>query len=166
MIVQFKRPPRETFDELVPPGSGHVRMRISPDVNIAIGVRVKLPGERMVGEDVEMILTEQTPSVLPPYQRLLGDAMRGLGELFGREDIVDAQWRIVEPILDNVTPVYPYQPGSWGPEEADGADRGGRALAQPAAGQGRCAMIRGAQRCPCRKRSGRSAWSNGGGMTR
>ncbi len=118
LVVQFKRPPRETFDELVPPGSGHVRMRISPDVNIAVGVRVKRPGERMVGEDVEMTLTEHEPRVLPPYQRLLGDAMRGLGELFGREDIVDAQWRIVEPILDNVTPVYPYHPGSWGPEEA------------------------------------------------
>ena len=55
LIVQFKRPPRETFDELVPLSSGHVRMRISPDVNIAVGVRVKRPGERMVGEDVEMI---------------------------------------------------------------------------------------------------------------
>ena len=96
-----------------------MRMRISPDVSIGMGVRVKLPGERMVGEDVEMILTEQAPSLLPPYQRLLGDAMRGLGELFGRDDIVDAQWRIVEPILDNVTPVYPYQPGSWGPDEAE-----------------------------------------------
>ena len=125
LIVQFKRPPRETFDELVPLSSGHVRMRISPDVNIAVGVRVKRPGERMVGEDVEMTLTDHAPRVLPPYQRLLGDAMRGLGELFGREDIVDAQWRIVEPILDNVTPVYPYQPGTWGPEEAEaliGAD--------------------------------------------
>jgi glucose-6-phosphate 1-dehydrogenase len=125
LIVQFKRPPRETFDELVPPGSGHVRMRISPDVNIAVGVRVKRPGERMVGEDVEMTLTDHEPRALPPYQRLLGDAMRGLGELFGREDIIDAQWRIVEPILDNVTPVYPYEPGTWGPDEAEeliGAD--------------------------------------------
>jgi glucose-6-phosphate 1-dehydrogenase len=118
LVVQFKRPPRETFDELVPASSGHVRMRISPDVNIAVGVRVKRPGERMVGEDVEMILTEHSPRVLPPYQRLLGDAMRGLGELFGRDDIVDAQWRVVEPILGNVTPVYPYRPGTWGPDEA------------------------------------------------
>ena len=62
LMVHFKRPPRETFDELVPLGSGHVRMRISPDVNIAMGVRVKLPGERMVGEDVEMILTEHAPT--------------------------------------------------------------------------------------------------------
>jgi glucose-6-phosphate 1-dehydrogenase len=119
VVVHFKRPPRETFDELVPLSSGHVRMRISPDVSIAMGVRVKLPGERMVGEDVELILTEHAPNLLPPYQRLLGDAMRGLGELFGRDDIVDAQWRIVEPILDNAAPVYPYQPGTWGPEEAE-----------------------------------------------
>jgi glucose-6-phosphate 1-dehydrogenase len=118
IVVHFKRPPRETFDELVPLSSGHVRMRISPNVNIALGVRVKLPGERMVGKDVEMILTEREPNMRPPYQRLLWDAMRGLGELFGRDDIVDAQWRIVEPILDDVTPVYPYEPGSWGPEEA------------------------------------------------
>ncbi|MEJ0019504.1 MAG: glucose-6-phosphate dehydrogenase [Acetobacteraceae bacterium] len=119
IVVHFKRPPRETFEELVPLSSGHVRMRISPDVNIAMGVRVKLPGERMVGEDVEMTLTQHAPSLRPPYQRLLGDAMRGLGELFGRDDIVDAQWRVVEPILDNQTPVYPYTPGTWGPGEAE-----------------------------------------------
>ena len=48
------------------------------------------------------MLTEQAASELtPPYQRLLGDAMRGDNELFGRQDIVDAQWRIVEPILDD-----------------------------------------------------------------
>jgi glucose-6-phosphate 1-dehydrogenase len=119
VIVQFKRPPRQTFDELVPAGSNHVRMRLSPDVNIAMGVRVKLPGERMVGDDVELVLTQQAPNMRPPYQRLLGDAMRGRYELFGRDDIVDAQWRIVEPILDDVVPVKPYQPGSWGPADAE-----------------------------------------------
>jgi glucose-6-phosphate 1-dehydrogenase len=118
VVVHFKRPPRETFEELVPLSSGHVRMRISPDVSIAMGVRVKLPGERMVGEDVELILTERAPLMLPPYQRLLGDALRGLGEAFGREDIVDAQWRIVEPILSNPPPCGEYDPGTWGPETA------------------------------------------------
>lgn len=100
-------------------------MRISRDVAIAMGVRVKLPGERMGGEDVEMTLTKNAPNLRPPYQRLLGDALRGAGELFGRDDIVDAQLRIVEPILDNVTPVYPYRRGTWGPDEAQlpmGAD--------------------------------------------
>jgi glucose-6-phosphate 1-dehydrogenase len=119
VVVHFKRPPRETFEELVPLSSGHMRMRISPDVIIAMGVHVKLPGERMVGEDVELVLTQHTPSVRPPYQRLLGDAMRGVGELFGRDDIVDAQWRVVEPVLDNATAFYPYEPETWGPAEAE-----------------------------------------------
>jgi glucose-6-phosphate 1-dehydrogenase len=79
IMVHFKRPPRETFEQLVPLSSGHVRMRISPDVSIAMGVRVKLPGERMVGEDVEMILTEHAPNLLPPHQTTARgrDARRG-----------------------------------------------------------------------------------------
>jgi len=72
----------------------------------------------MVGEDVEMLLTEHAPNLTPPYQRLLGDAMRGLGELFGRDDIVDAQWRIVEPILKTPPPVQEYERGTWGPDAA------------------------------------------------
>ena len=119
VTVHFKRPPRETFDEIVPMNSGHMRIRISPDVAIGLGVRVKLPGERMIGEDVEMILTEHAARLRSPYQRLLRDAMRGLGDLFGRDDIIDAQWRIVEPVLDDATPAYPYESGTWGPSEAE-----------------------------------------------
>jgi len=117
VVVEFRRPPRETFGEIVPTTSSHMRMRVSPDISIALGVRVKLPGERMVGNDVELILQRQAAADEPPYQRLLSDAMRGVGELFGRQDVVEAQWRIVEPILGNVTPLYIYQPGTWGPDE-------------------------------------------------
>ncbi len=116
--VQFRRPPRETFDELVPGGSAHMRFRLSPDTSIGLGLRVKQSGDRMVGADRELMLTAQAAAYRPPYQRLLGDAMQGKGDLFGREDIVDAQWRIVEGILDNTTPLYGYEPGSWGPDEA------------------------------------------------
>jgi glucose-6-phosphate 1-dehydrogenase len=116
--VEFRRPPRETFGEMVPGGSAHMRFRLSPDMAIGMGLRVKQPGERMVGDDTELMLTAQAANYRPPYQRLLGDAMQGNGDLFGREDIVDAQWRIVEPILDNVTPLYMYDSGSWGPDEA------------------------------------------------
>jgi glucose-6-phosphate 1-dehydrogenase len=119
IMVDFKRPPRDSFVEIVPPASGHMRIRISPDVTIALGLRVKRPGEGMVGQDVELILTEQESAFMPPYQRLLGDAMHGIGDLFGRQDIVDAQWRIVDPVLDEKVPPLPYEPGSWGPEEAN-----------------------------------------------
>ena len=73
----------------------------------------------MRGEDVELILTEEAAGFMPPYQRLLGDAMHGIGDLFGRQDIVDAQWRIVETVLDEVAPPVTYAQGSWGPEEAN-----------------------------------------------
>ncbi len=116
--VEFRRPPRETFGELVPGGSAHMRFRLGPDMAIGMGLRVKQPGDRMVGDDTELMLTAQAANYRPPYQRLLGDAMHGNGDLFGREDIVDAQWRIVEPILGNVTPLYTYEAGSWGPDEA------------------------------------------------
>ncbi len=116
--VQFKRPPRETFGELVPVNSAHMRIRVSTDFSIGLGVRVKIPGERMVGRDVELDLHSQPVDEMPPYERLLGDASRGNVELFSRQDLVEAQWRIVEPILGNVTPVYTYLPGTWGPEEA------------------------------------------------
>ena len=118
VFVEFKRPPMETFGEIVPGTSAHLRMRISPDIAIGMGVRVKTPGERMTGSDVELALTEQAADDMPPYQRLLADAMRGLTELFARQDLVEAQWRAVEPILGNVTPLYHYEPDTWGPDEA------------------------------------------------
>jgi glucose-6-phosphate 1-dehydrogenase len=124
-VVQFKRPPRETFGEINSVGCGHMRFRIQPDVTIALGTRVKVPGDRMIGDDVELILTRQPGADKPPYQRLLGDAMHGISDLFTREDIVDAEWRVVDGVLGDVTPVYRYKPGTWGPDEAEqlvGAD--------------------------------------------
>jgi glucose-6-phosphate 1-dehydrogenase len=125
LTIQFRRPPRETFGEIVPLTSGHMRMRISPDISIALGVRVKRPGEQMVGNDLALALTRQEASVMPPYERLLGDAMRGIHELFTRQDEIEAQWRVAEPILNNATPLYQYEPNTWGPGEANeliGAD--------------------------------------------
>ncbi len=118
-VVEFKRPPRETFGELVPNTSARMRIRLGPDMEIAIGVRVKAPGERMVGRDVELQLHSEEAKDMPPYERLLGDASRGNNELFSRQDLVEAQWRIVEPVLGSVTPCYSYKPGTWGPEEAN-----------------------------------------------
>ncbi|MDR3557884.1 MAG: glucose-6-phosphate dehydrogenase [Syntrophobacteraceae bacterium] len=85
VFVEFKRPPRETFGEIVPVLSSHMRMRISPDITISIGLRVKKPGERMAGQDVELTFVRQAADDMPPYQCLLSDAMRGSAELFARE---------------------------------------------------------------------------------
>ena len=119
VVIEFKRPPRETFGEVVPIRSNHLRFRLSPEVVIALGARVKLPGERMAGEDVELIATHRRGDEMTPYERLLGDALRGDPALFAREDTVEAQWQVVDPILGDDTPLYEYMPDTWGPAEAD-----------------------------------------------
>ena len=116
-VVEYLDPPRSEFGEKST-GAAYLRAQLSPDVSFAMGLRVKHRGEKMAGENVELLLTQQAGNDRPPYQRLLGDAMRGDNELFGRQDIVDAQWRIVEPILTNPPAVQEYEPGTWGPEAA------------------------------------------------
>jgi glucose-6-phosphate 1-dehydrogenase len=88
-------------------------------VLIGLGIRVKVPGERRGGEDVELVAFQSEGDAMQPYERLLGDALRGDASLFASQETVEAQWRIVDPILGNQTPLYFYDPGSWGPAEAD-----------------------------------------------
>ncbi|HTB11309.1 MAG TPA: glucose-6-phosphate dehydrogenase [Bryobacteraceae bacterium] len=119
VIVDFKRPPRDTFGEKLSGPGDRLRLRLSPEVLIALGMRVKVPGEPMVGEEVELIATHQTGSDMAPYERLLGDALRGDQTLFANEEAVEAQWRVVDPVLRDPAPCIVYEPGTWGPKEAD-----------------------------------------------
>jgi glucose-6-phosphate 1-dehydrogenase len=81
---------------------------------------VKKPGEAMISEPTELSLLHcPTADEMSAYERLLGDAMAGQTTLFARQDAVEAAWGIVEPILDNATPVHGYEKGTWGPVEAD-----------------------------------------------
>ena len=104
--------------ELDRPGN-YVRFRVSPQVSISIGATVKAPGEAMTGEPVELFALDSQVGDMSPYERLIGDAMRGDPTLFVREDEVEAAWAVVQPVLGNVTPVHEYAQGSWGPPEAD-----------------------------------------------
>jgi glucose-6-phosphate 1-dehydrogenase len=117
--MQLKSPPCDVFGER-PPAMQHFRFRLGPDVStLAMGMRVKRPGEAMVGREVELLASESLERDMLPYERLLHDAMRGDANTFARQDEIEAQWRIVEPVLDLGTSPYPYEPGSWGPAEAD-----------------------------------------------
>jgi glucose-6-phosphate 1-dehydrogenase len=118
VLVEFKAPPCSVFGEKTP-HSNYARFRLGPDVAIALGVRSKTPGEAMVGQEVELLATQSTGDEMGEYERLLGDAMKGDATLFAREDAVEAEWRIVAPILDDATPPHEYRPGTWGPVEAD-----------------------------------------------
>jgi glucose-6-phosphate 1-dehydrogenase len=117
VIVELKRPPIVKF---FPNQGNYVRFRLSPEVLIGIGARIKKPGEAWNGETIELSAVEQpTGDEMDPYERLLGDAMDGEGILFTREDAVEAAWQIVQPILGNHTPVFEYEQKTWGPREAD-----------------------------------------------
>src|SRR6266852_1364329 len=119
ILVEFKTPPRAVFGEVEPPQSNYYRFRLSPDVLISLGARTKVPGAAMWGEGVELVVRSNHTDEMPPYERLLRDAMKGDSTLFVREDSVEAAWAVVDPILGKVSPVYQYAPNTWGPPEAD-----------------------------------------------
>jgi glucose-6-phosphate 1-dehydrogenase len=125
VTVEFQRPARETSAKIVPTSSAHMRFRLSRDA--ASGwARIKTPGERMSRADLELMPTRQPTAGWPPPQRLLGDAMSGRDDSFTRQDIIDAQWRIVVgDVLDDAAPLYSYERGVRGPDEA--AQLGGTA---------------------------------------
>lgn len=118
VLVQMKEPPHTVFggDET---DQDYFRFRLSPEVLVAISARSKLPGEGWHGEDVELVARHRPVDEMAPYERLLGDAMRGDPSLFVREDTVEAAWSVVDPILSNTLPLYEYDPGTWGPSQAE-----------------------------------------------
>jgi glucose-6-phosphate 1-dehydrogenase len=118
VLVELKAPPSAPFGEAVE-RPNYLRFRLGPDVAIALGVRSKTPGESMVGHEVELLASRNAGGVMGAYERLLWDAMRGDASLFAREDAIEAEWRIVAPLLADTTPPHEYRIGSWGPAEAD-----------------------------------------------
>ena len=98
----------------------HVRLRVSPDTSIGLGMMVLGPAQEMAGQAVEMI-TCRSPVAgeMDAYERVLGDAMAGDQTHFAREDYVEEAWRIVDSVLKENTPVLEYEPGTWGPREAE-----------------------------------------------
>jgi len=85
----------------------------------AIGARAKRSGVGMFGEDVELLVCSERGSQMGAYERLIGDALRGDPTLFAREDAVLEAWRIIDPVLATSTPPAAYEPGTWGPAQAD-----------------------------------------------
>jgi glucose-6-phosphate 1-dehydrogenase len=116
--VELRTPPSPAFGEK-PGHPNYLRFRLGPDVAISVGVRSKTPGEAMRGQDVELLAAKSAGDEMGAYERLLGDAMRGDSSLFAREETVEAEWRIVAPVLDSATPPHEYRPGTWGPAPAD-----------------------------------------------
>ncbi len=117
VLVQFQRPPLLHLSQT---DANYLRFRLGPDIAIGLGARVKAPGKQMQTMPIELaVVARPTADEVDAYERLLTDAMAGEGLLFVREDAVDAAWAIVDPILDNATPLHEYALGTWGPAEAE-----------------------------------------------
>ncbi len=117
IVVRLRRPPGVFASDGLT--QNHIRMRISPETTIALGMMAIAPGQETVGQEVEMLASRHPRAdEMDAYERVLGDAMAGDSTLFAREDYVEEAWRIVDPVLKANTPVYEYEPGNWGPAEA------------------------------------------------
>jgi glucose-6-phosphate 1-dehydrogenase len=118
LLVRLRRPPKVFPSAALMPN--HFRFRISPEVTLALSMMVKSAGDDMVGESVELLaIRDPGTDEMDAYERLLRDAMAGDATLFAREDYVEEAWRIVDPVLKANTPVYEYEPGTWGPAEVE-----------------------------------------------
>jgi len=117
ILVRLRRPP-EVYHSQPAVEQNHIRLRISPDVAIAFGMMMLTPDKESVGQPIE-IMANHHPDAneMDAYERVLGDAIAGDTTLFAREDYVEEAWRIVDPVLRADTPVYEYEPGTWGPAE-------------------------------------------------
>jgi glucose-6-phosphate 1-dehydrogenase len=101
-------------------------LTLQPNEGVALRLGAKIPGTRMIIRPVKMeflygtAFMSQSPEA---YERLITDAMRGDATLFTRNDEVEAQWRICDPIVrawaEKADPLPKYEAGSQGPEEAE-----------------------------------------------
>ena len=118
ITVDLRPPPQDVFAEVTRGNSNCIRFRIGDEMSISVSAKVYDPDMRQ-GEDVELYAQRKKTKSVPPYERLLTDAMCGNRMLFSNQEAVDAMWRVVDPILDDVVPVQPYKPGTWGPVDAN-----------------------------------------------
>ena len=119
-LVRLKRPPQQSFSgiDLAPGPPNYLRFRLGPEVEIALGARVKTTGRGQT-RPVELLACRDNSEIMAPYDLLLTAAMAGETVVFARADEVEAQWEIVEPLLDQSEPLHEYEGGTWGPRQAD-----------------------------------------------
>jgi glucose-6-phosphate 1-dehydrogenase len=139
VVVEFKQPPRLLFAS---PGSArphpnHLRFCLGPAEGVSFTLDVKALGEQLLARPTDFSTTADAfgdGRAADPYERLIEDALEGDARRFAREDSVEEAWRVVEPVLEHPDPVVVYEPGSWGPPEADRIIEGDDCWHSPSAG--------------------------------
>jgi len=119
IVAKFRKPPTLIPDsQLV---ENHVRLRLSPEITIAMGMMNLSPAAEGLALQTNEMTATHSPRAdeMDAYERVLGAAMAGDSTLFAREDYVEEAWRIVEPVLKENTAVNQYPANTWGPPEVE-----------------------------------------------
>ncbi len=119
VTVRFKRAPYDIFGLNPLPDNNTLRFQVHPETLVGVSLSGKKPGAGWEPQSEELVFAERPGSDQLPYDRLIGAALDGNSWLFARQDSVEAAWRVVDPVLGDVTPVHPYAKATWGPQEAD-----------------------------------------------
>jgi glucose-6-phosphate 1-dehydrogenase len=122
VVIELRKPPVMLFaDADGQPDPNLIRLRLGPNPGVTLNLYAGEPGhanqvrEIGVGCDFDRQLHGQRK----PYEHIFLGALRGDPRQFGRMDIVQESWRIVEHLLDRTDQPFPYEPGTWGPVEAE-----------------------------------------------
>jgi glucose-6-phosphate 1-dehydrogenase len=129
LTVAFKQPPRRMFpldcDQIAESfGHDHLTFELGDPGSISASFLAKVPGPRIQLGEAHMRFSYAdtfggTDSALDPYERLIHDVMMGDRTLFSSSEAVERLWEVSEPLLRDPPPAIFYEPGSWGPVEAD-----------------------------------------------
>ncbi|WP_354644222.1 glucose-6-phosphate dehydrogenase [Kitasatospora camelliae] len=119
VLITFRHPPHDVFGLADGPAVNALRIRVRPDTELGLTLVGKHPGAGRRPEGEQLSFARQPGADMRPYDRLIGAALAGDRWLFAHQETVEDAWRIVDPVLDDAVPVHPYEPGSWGPSQAD-----------------------------------------------
>jgi glucose-6-phosphate 1-dehydrogenase len=123
LTIVFKKPALSLFERADVPmdsiDANHLTFDLGDPGAISASFLVKDPGAELDLTEAHMNFRyEAGDGLLEAYERLIFDALIGDKTLFTRSDGIERLWEVVQPVLDAPPPAIPYEPGSWGPEEA------------------------------------------------
>jgi glucose-6-phosphate 1-dehydrogenase len=117
----FRDPPRLGFGLRGPLSEpDQIVIKLDPST----GIRFRLEARHAESREarpitLDMEFAQEGGEGATPYEVLLQAAMSGQTLRFTRQDAVEQQWRIMQPLLDAPPAVHPYAPGTWGPDAAN-----------------------------------------------
>jgi glucose-6-phosphate 1-dehydrogenase len=116
----FRRPPRLGFDVKRRPGPDQLVVKLDPSTGFQLLLQAQC-FDRAEPEEISLDkeFGQEGKELAAPYEVLLHAAMEGDSARFTRQDSVEEAWRVLQPLLDNPSPVHEYEQGSWGPDLAN-----------------------------------------------